>query len=73
MRQSETPLLKVRGLTKRYPVRTGSLSSTRRWLQAITDVDFDINSGETLGLVGESGCGKSFLMEQIYGAFEVRL
>ena len=59
MRQSQTPLLKVRGLTKRYPVRTGSLSSTRRWLQAITDVDFDINSGETLGLVGESGCGKT--------------
>jgi len=59
VRQSQTPLLKVRGLTKRYPVRTGSLSSTRRWLQAITDVDFDINSGETLGLVGESGCGKT--------------
>ncbi|MCH2409770.1 ATP-binding cassette domain-containing protein [Myxococcota bacterium] len=35
------------------------MSSTRRWLQAITDVDFDINSGETLGLVGESGCGKT--------------
>lgn len=59
MKKSQTPLLKVRGLTKRYPVRTGSLSSPRRWLQAITDVDFDINSGETLGLVGESGCGKT--------------
>tara|TARA_Y100000590_G_scaffold204717_2_gene232180 strand:- start:2878 stop:3855 length:978 start_codon:yes stop_codon:yes gene_type:complete len=59
VKQSQAPLLKVRGLTKRYPVRTGSLSSTRRWLQAITDIDFDINSGETLGLVGESGCGKT--------------
>ena len=53
------PLLKVRKLKKYFPVRAGVLSRTVRWVRAVDEVDFDINRGETLGVVGESGCGKT--------------
>jgi len=53
------PLLKVRKLKKYFPVRGGILSRTVNWVRAVDEVDFDINRGETLGVVGESGCGKT--------------
>lgn len=53
-----TPLLEVRGLTKHFPVRTGLFGGTAR-VHAVDDVSFSIRKGETLSLVGESGCGKS--------------
>ena len=53
------PLLKVRRLKKYFPVRGGILSRTVNWVRAVDEVDFDINGGETLGIVGESGCGKT--------------
>lgn len=53
------PLLKVEGLTKRFPVSGGFLGRTRAWVHAVNDVSFELGVGETLGLVGESGCGKS--------------
>jgi len=52
-------MLSVRGLVKQFPIRKGVLSATRGWVHAVDDVSFSIPAGQTLGLVGESGCGKS--------------
>ena len=53
------PLLEVRNLVKHFPVRRGLLQSSRDEIHAVCGVSFDLRRGETLGLVGESGCGKS--------------
>ena len=52
-------LLEVRNLTKYYPVKRGLLSRTVNYVRAIDGVSFELQKGETLGLVGESGCGKT--------------
>ncbi|MBL0169132.1 MAG: ABC transporter ATP-binding protein [Gemmatimonadaceae bacterium] len=54
-----TPLLRVRGLTKHFPIRGGLLQRTTGAVKAVDGVSFDIAPGETLALVGESGCGKT--------------
>lgn len=50
-------LLQVRNLKEYFPINTGFMKTTM--LKAVDDVSFDIRKGETLGLVGESGCGKT--------------
>jgi oligopeptide/dipeptide ABC transporter ATP-binding protein len=52
-------LLDVQDLRKYFPVRKGLLSRTVGWVKAVDGVSFSLASGETLGLVGESGCGKT--------------
>ncbi len=56
---SGEPLLRVRGLKTRFPLRSGLFGRVRRSVHAVEQVSFDIGAGETLALVGESGCGKS--------------
>jgi oligopeptide transport system ATP-binding protein len=56
---AETPLLQVKNLKKYFPIRGGLFSREVARVHAVDDVSFTIQKGETLGLVGESGCGKS--------------
>jgi len=59
MTQLPEPLMEVRHLKKHFPIRRGLLKRTTGYVRAVDDVSFFITPGETLGLVGESGCGKT--------------
>src|SRR5689334_20417799 len=56
---AQDPLLSVRDLKVHFPVRRGVLRRQVGTIKAVDGVSFDLKSGSTLGLVGESGCGKS--------------
>ncbi|RKZ41233.1 MAG: hypothetical protein DRQ49_05805 [Gammaproteobacteria bacterium] len=58
-KKQTVPLLSVKNLKKHFPVRSGVFSRISTWVKAVDDISFDIYAGETLGLVGESGCGKT--------------
>jgi peptide/nickel transport system ATP-binding protein/oligopeptide transport system ATP-binding protein len=57
--QMTDTLVEARSLTKHFPVKGGVLQRTQAWVKAVDDVSLTIRRGETLGLVGESGCGKT--------------
>jgi oligopeptide transport system ATP-binding protein len=58
-RPTGEPLLRVNNLVKHFPIKSGLLSGSSERVHAVDGISFDIGRGETLGLVGESGCGKS--------------
>jgi len=64
------PLLQVTGLKKYFPVRSGLFSRVSAWVKAVDDVTFHLGQGETLGLVGESGCGKTTVGRSILRLME---
>jgi len=57
----QDPVLRVKNLKTYFPLRKGLFGNTRGYIKAVDDVTFDVYPGETLGLVGESGCGKTTL------------
>src|SRR5450755_3938728 len=64
------PLLDVRGLKKYFPIAKGLLRRVTGHVRAVDDVSFTVNEGETLGLVGESGCGKTTVSRCILRAID---
>jgi len=75
----ERPLVEVHDLKKHFPIRKGVFSKIAGYVYAVDGISFHINHGETLGLVGESGCGKSTagktllkLIEPTAGSIKVR-
>jgi len=66
-RASNQPLLEITGLVKHFPIRSGLLGRATNFVYAVDDVAFNLNAGETLGIVGESGCGKSTTARLLMG------
>lgn len=67
---SRIPLLEIRGLMAGFVVRKNWLGKPKQWFHAVNDVSFSVHKGETLGLVGESGCGKTTLGRSLLRLFD---
>src|SRR5437588_12049929 len=67
---SRAPIIAVEGLKKHFPVKKGLLRRTAGHVYAVDGVSFTVGEGETLGLVGESGCGKSTVARTVLRLLE---
>lgn len=70
IKSQSKPILQVSGLRTWFPMRSGLFQRNKRYVKAVDDVSFYVNEGETLGLVGESGCGKTTLGRSILRLIE---
>ncbi len=69
-RQPARPVLDVRGLRTYFPVKTGAFKVRRLMVRAVDGVSLQMRAGETLGLVGESGCGKTTLGRSVLRLYQ---
>jgi len=67
---SASPLLEIRDLVKHFPIKKNLFGKTTAVFEAVKGVSFNVFKGETLGIVGESGCGKSTVSRMIMGLIE---
>ena len=71
MNRNNHSILRVEGLKKYFPIRRGFFQKIAGWVKAVDGVSFDIKQGKTLGLVGESGCGKTTVARLILKLLEL--
>ncbi|MCH5158188.1 MAG: dipeptide ABC transporter ATP-binding protein [Clostridiales bacterium] len=68
--EPEQPILRVEHLKKYFPIQTNFFGKPLRYLKAVDDITFDLKQGKTIGVVGESGCGKTTLGRTILKLYE---
>ncbi|MCK4861698.1 MAG: ABC transporter ATP-binding protein, partial [Rhodobacteraceae bacterium] len=71
MLDDNTPLVKVENLKMHFPIYRGILSRRAGEVKAVDGISFEIMEGETLGLVGESGCGKSTVGRALLRLYDI--
>ncbi len=67
---SAEPILRIKNLKTYFPIHSGLFGTSKQFVKAVDDVSFDVYPGETLGLVGESGCGKTTMGRTILRLIE---
>ena len=70
MENTHEPLLQVENLKKYYSLKTGTFSTKKGFVKAVDDISFTLEAGQTLGIVGESGCGKSTMGRSVIRLIE---
>ncbi len=70
--KKQEPLLQIKNLKTWFPAKKNFFGKVQEWVKAVDDVTFDVYPGETLGLVGESGCGKTTLGRSVIRLAPVR-